>query len=75
MWRPSSPLLALPSLRFCPVADAFGAPVLRGQGPIGRPGKADPSRDPLHAIYGTEAHVAADMAVKLWLLLPAEYRG
>jgi len=28
--------------RFRPVADASGAPVLRGQGPIGRPGTARP---------------------------------
>jgi hypothetical protein len=28
--------------RFRPVADACGAPVLRGQGPIGRPGTARP---------------------------------
>ena len=28
--------------RFRPVADAFGAPVLRDQGPIGRPGTARP---------------------------------
>jgi|SRR5215218_6988290 hypothetical protein len=45
---PSAPRIQYgPRVRFRPVADAFGAPVLRGQGPIGRPGtgKADASLD------------------------------
>jgi hypothetical protein len=33
-------------LRSRPVADAFGAPVLRDQGPIGRPGTARPMQAP-----------------------------
>jgi len=32
--------------RFRPVADACGAPVLRDQGPIGRPGTARPMQAP-----------------------------
>jgi hypothetical protein len=55
--RPVSNLVSIGGFRSRSVADAFGAPVLRDQGPD-RPaghGKADQGLDPLHAIYGPTA--------------------
>jgi hypothetical protein len=53
-------------VRSRPVADASGAPVLRDQGPIGRPGTARPiiTGDNLHAILPC-GRIAADTAVDL----------